>query len=136
MGSVLSAEGADESTRALRELNDFLADDPRVEAVMLPISDGAVEVSTVEPGQQRLQVADEGDEVGDARIMAELHQERRHMAAVVRLVIEEVRHRLPERMVASDAFGRAIAERRRELRDIEAADPGLDVRVGLGALAA
>ncbi len=39
-GSVVSAETTDESTRALRELNDFLADDPRVEAVMLPISDG------------------------------------------------------------------------------------------------
>jgi len=40
MGHVLSAETDDESTRALRELNDALADDPRVEAVMLPISDG------------------------------------------------------------------------------------------------
>jgi caffeoyl-CoA O-methyltransferase len=40
MGQVLSAESADESTRALRELNDFVADDRRVESVMLPISDG------------------------------------------------------------------------------------------------
>jgi caffeoyl-CoA O-methyltransferase len=40
MGSVLDESTADESTRALRELNDFLADDARVEAVMLAISDG------------------------------------------------------------------------------------------------
>jgi caffeoyl-CoA O-methyltransferase len=40
MGLVLDADSADESTRALRELNDFVADDPRVESVMLAISDG------------------------------------------------------------------------------------------------
>lgn len=40
MGLVLDAQSTDESTRALRELNDLLVDDPRVESVMLPISDG------------------------------------------------------------------------------------------------
>ncbi|TMA79962.1 MAG: SAM-dependent methyltransferase [Deltaproteobacteria bacterium] len=40
MGHVVSGDTDDESTRALRDLNDSLADDPRVEAVMLPISDG------------------------------------------------------------------------------------------------
>ncbi len=40
MGTVLDTATEDESTRALRELNDALADDPRIEAVMLPISDG------------------------------------------------------------------------------------------------
>ena len=39
-GTVLNAESDDESTRALRELNDFLATDDRVDTVMLPISDG------------------------------------------------------------------------------------------------
>jgi caffeoyl-CoA O-methyltransferase len=40
MGSVLDATTTDESTRALRELNDLLANDARVDAVMLAISDG------------------------------------------------------------------------------------------------
>lgn len=40
MGTVVVEASRDESTRALRALNDFLADDPRVESVMLPISDG------------------------------------------------------------------------------------------------
>jgi caffeoyl-CoA O-methyltransferase len=40
MGQVLFATSADESTQALRRLNDFLADDRRVESVMLSISDG------------------------------------------------------------------------------------------------
>ncbi|HEY2389281.1 MAG TPA: class I SAM-dependent methyltransferase [Candidatus Binatia bacterium] len=39
-GSVLSPDTTDESTLALRALNDALVDDRRVEAVMLPISDG------------------------------------------------------------------------------------------------
>jgi len=39
-GSVLSEHPADDSTRALRELNDAIAGDPRVESVMVPISDG------------------------------------------------------------------------------------------------
>ncbi len=40
MGTVLDARSHDESTQALRHLNDFLAADTRVESVMLPISDG------------------------------------------------------------------------------------------------
>lgn len=40
MGQVLDTTTTDESTAALRALNDFIATDRRVEAVMLPISDG------------------------------------------------------------------------------------------------
>ncbi len=40
MGQVLDEQTTDESTRALRELNDALVDDRRVESVMLPVSDG------------------------------------------------------------------------------------------------
>ena len=40
MGQVLDAATRDADTQALRELNDALADDPRVESVMLPVSDG------------------------------------------------------------------------------------------------
>ncbi len=40
MGQVLFPDSSDESTRSLRALNDFLADDARVDSVMLPISDG------------------------------------------------------------------------------------------------
>lgn len=40
MGQVLDAASTDESTRAIRELNDLLATDRRVESVMLSISDG------------------------------------------------------------------------------------------------
>jgi caffeoyl-CoA O-methyltransferase len=40
MGRVLDVSSTDENTRAIRALNDALAADPRVEAVMLPISDG------------------------------------------------------------------------------------------------
>ncbi|GIW41532.1 MAG: hypothetical protein KatS3mg076_2109 [Candidatus Binatia bacterium] len=40
MGQVLDATSRDESTRAIRELNDKIANDPRVESVMLSISDG------------------------------------------------------------------------------------------------
>jgi caffeoyl-CoA O-methyltransferase len=40
MGQVLDEAAADEETRAIRELNDFLPRDPRVEAVMLPVADG------------------------------------------------------------------------------------------------
>jgi caffeoyl-CoA O-methyltransferase len=39
-GSVIDPNDRDESTVALRELNDFVARDPRVEAIMLPIADG------------------------------------------------------------------------------------------------
>jgi caffeoyl-CoA O-methyltransferase len=40
MGQVLDTASSDESTRAIRALNDFLATDRRVETVMLPVSDG------------------------------------------------------------------------------------------------
>ncbi|HXJ34478.1 MAG TPA: O-methyltransferase [Candidatus Eisenbacteria bacterium] len=39
-GSVADPEKSDESTTAIRALNDFVASDERVEAVMLPIADG------------------------------------------------------------------------------------------------
>jgi len=40
MGQVLDSASSDESTQAIRALNDFLASDRRVETVMLPVSDG------------------------------------------------------------------------------------------------
>jgi caffeoyl-CoA O-methyltransferase len=40
MGQVIDATDHTESTEAIRALNDLVARDPRVEAVMLPISDG------------------------------------------------------------------------------------------------
>jgi len=40
MGEVLNGASTDPSTRALRELNQALASDARVETVMLPVSDG------------------------------------------------------------------------------------------------
>ena len=39
-GAVLNQNDKSEDTRAIRELNDFVAQDERVEAVMLPIADG------------------------------------------------------------------------------------------------
>ena len=40
MGAVADPTNTEESTRAIRALNDFVAQDPRVEAVMLPVADG------------------------------------------------------------------------------------------------
>jgi caffeoyl-CoA O-methyltransferase len=40
MGQVLDPNDSSDSTRALRELNDFIATDARVDAVMLPVADG------------------------------------------------------------------------------------------------
>jgi predicted O-methyltransferase YrrM len=40
MGQVLDTASTEESTRAIRELNDFIAADRRVDSVMLSISDG------------------------------------------------------------------------------------------------
>lgn len=40
MGSVVDSAKHDEDTVALREFNDFLAADERVDCVMLPVSDG------------------------------------------------------------------------------------------------
>jgi caffeoyl-CoA O-methyltransferase len=53
MGQVLDEGSRDESTRALRALNDFVADDRRVESVMLPISDGVTLVRKRTPGEAR-----------------------------------------------------------------------------------
>ena len=39
-GQVLERESRDADVRAIQALNDFLANDPRVESVMLPIADG------------------------------------------------------------------------------------------------
>jgi caffeoyl-CoA O-methyltransferase len=39
-GAVADPSAQDESTRAIRALNDFVAADPRVHAVMLPVADG------------------------------------------------------------------------------------------------
>jgi caffeoyl-CoA O-methyltransferase len=40
MGRVIDSADQSDDTRAIRELNDFLVSDERVEAVMLPIADG------------------------------------------------------------------------------------------------
>ena len=40
MGQVIEATNTEESTQAIRELNDFVANDKRVECVMLSVSDG------------------------------------------------------------------------------------------------
>jgi predicted O-methyltransferase YrrM len=40
MGRVADPAENDESTRAIRELNDFVIRDERVDAVMLPVADG------------------------------------------------------------------------------------------------
>lgn len=40
MGAVVNPDATDESTLAIRALNDFVAQDARVDAVMLPIADG------------------------------------------------------------------------------------------------
>lgn len=39
-GNVVRPEVDDDDTRAIREFNDMVAADPRVEAVMLPVADG------------------------------------------------------------------------------------------------
>jgi caffeoyl-CoA O-methyltransferase len=52
MGQVLDAATTDESTRALRELNELIIADRRVEAVMLPIADGLTIVRKRAPGEQ------------------------------------------------------------------------------------
>ena len=40
MGAVADPSNQEESTRAIREVNDFVASDPRADAVMLPVADG------------------------------------------------------------------------------------------------
>jgi predicted O-methyltransferase YrrM len=39
-GAVIDSKAHDSDTQAIRELNDFLATDRRIDIVMLPISDG------------------------------------------------------------------------------------------------
>ena len=39
-GKVIDPEDQTDDTEAIRELNDFIAKDPRVEAVMIPVADG------------------------------------------------------------------------------------------------
>jgi caffeoyl-CoA O-methyltransferase len=39
-GKVIDAEDKTDDTKAIRELNDFIAKDTRVEAVMIPVADG------------------------------------------------------------------------------------------------
>ena len=39
-GKVIDGEDKSNDTKAIRELNDFIAKDTRVEAVMIPVSDG------------------------------------------------------------------------------------------------
>jgi len=51
MGQVLDAATTDESTRALRDLNEFIIADRRVEAVMLPIADGLTILRKRAPGE-------------------------------------------------------------------------------------
>ena len=52
MGQVLDASSGDADTRALRELNDFLVTDARVQSVMLPISDGVTIARKRAPGER------------------------------------------------------------------------------------
>ena len=39
-GAVIDPAATDENTTAIKEFNDFLATDDRVDVVMLPLSDG------------------------------------------------------------------------------------------------
>jgi caffeoyl-CoA O-methyltransferase len=50
-GQVLDTNTREDSTVAIRALNDFLIRDPRVEAVMLPVSDGLTIVRKRAPGE-------------------------------------------------------------------------------------
>ena len=40
MGNVVNPQATDPNTQAIRAFNDRVAHDPRVDCVMLPISDG------------------------------------------------------------------------------------------------
>jgi caffeoyl-CoA O-methyltransferase len=51
MGQVTDANSTSEDTRALRELNDFIAQDRRVQAVMIAVSDGLTVVRKRAPGE-------------------------------------------------------------------------------------
>ena len=51
MGQVIDPSARQRRHRALRELNDFIAKDPRVQAVMVSISDGLTIVRKRAPGE-------------------------------------------------------------------------------------
>ena len=51
MGQVVHGSNDDPNTRAIRELNDAIAADPRVEAVMLAIADGLTIARKRAPGE-------------------------------------------------------------------------------------
>lgn len=53
MGQVVDATDNNPSTVAIRQLNDFIARDERVEAVMLPVADGLTLVRKRERGESR-----------------------------------------------------------------------------------
>jgi caffeoyl-CoA O-methyltransferase len=52
MGQVVHGSDEDPSTRAIRQLNDFVAADRRVEAVMLAVSDGLTIARKRGPGER------------------------------------------------------------------------------------
>jgi caffeoyl-CoA O-methyltransferase len=51
MGAVVDPGDAGDDTRALRELNDFIAADSRVQAVMISVSDGLTIARVKAPGE-------------------------------------------------------------------------------------
>jgi caffeoyl-CoA O-methyltransferase len=51
MGEVVNPENTSDDTRALRELNEFIATDSRVQAVMISVSDGLTIVRVKAPGE-------------------------------------------------------------------------------------
>ena len=53
MGQVLDSQSTSDDTRALQALNDFIARDDRVEAVMISVSDGLTIVRKRAPGESR-----------------------------------------------------------------------------------
>jgi caffeoyl-CoA O-methyltransferase len=52
MGQVLDKKTASDDTRALQELNDFIAGDKRVQAVMISVSDGLTIARKRAPDEQ------------------------------------------------------------------------------------
>jgi caffeoyl-CoA O-methyltransferase len=53
MGQVLDARSTSDDTRALRALNDFIARDDRVQAVMISVADGLTIARKRAPGEAR-----------------------------------------------------------------------------------
>ena len=52
MGKVVQESDVEPNTRAIRELNDHVAADARVESVMLPIADGLTIARKRAPGER------------------------------------------------------------------------------------